>query len=461
MTREELNILLHGDDYYFRKAAIDEIVLTFPEHADLFFAGFAEDEVLAKQIANAAKQWLPYLRDGYAEMAHPLDVARSYATFADLAEQYVVFLREMRAYLASQDAATAQRIERALGTHFPGLRAELPRQISLPQPDLHRQLMVFVTGRCNLHCPYCFSKELQRMSISREDMSRILDWAQRCGVASLLPCGGEPLLYEHMDWLVQEIEKRGMTMYFASNLTVPISASLLASSVAINQLHVHLTEEIFRGERLMSVFRENLRQCCDKGVVILLRGNICSDNDLCIYDRWFEIARDFALPALNVAFTIPSHTGANCFVAFEAIQPMMPHLRYIWNKAKEQSIRLSIAKPIPVCLLPDDIAQDVLRTNLQATYCNIGEDSGMHNLSLSTDMRFSPCLGVDEPSVAFSDDLEWDALQALFGPTVTDMQAQPLFEKCHDCFLYARRLCQGACLSYKQTSRNGGHSCAD
>ena len=73
MTWDELHILLASPDLPFRKAAIDEIVCTFPEHADLFFAPFGQDEELALAMANAAKQWMPFLRDGYADPDTPFD----------------------------------------------------------------------------------------------------------------------------------------------------------------------------------------------------------------------------------------------------------------------------------------------------------------------------------------------------------------------------------------------------
>ena len=170
MTKEELHILLASDDMPFRKAAIDEIVCTFPEHADLFFAPFGQDNELALAMANAAKQWMPFLRDGHTEPVTPFDAHKTYTSFASMAERYAVFLSEMHKHHADQDA---------LWHHFPGLRAELKNATPRDESDKNRQLMVFVTGRCNLHCPYCFSKELTRISISREDMTRVLDWAQR------------------------------------------------------------------------------------------------------------------------------------------------------------------------------------------------------------------------------------------------------------------------------------------
>ncbi len=460
MTKDELQALLTGPDLIFRHAAIDDVVMSFPAHADLFFAAFHEDGELAKQLADAAQQWMPALREGYDDLLPPSASPERYTTFQSLAASHAVFLREMHKDLALLDRAAAQRAIDTLWYHFPGLRGDLQRDAAYPQPVEHRQLMVFVTGQCNLHCPYCFSKELQRSSISQTDMLRILAWAERCHVQSLLPCGGEPLLYEHMDWLMREVAARGLKMYFATNLSVPLPEAMLSSSHVIGQLHVHLTDELFRSPSLLSTFLRNLQQCRDHGIDIILRGNVYGGETQQPYDEWFRIAKDYGLEALNVALTIPSHTGSNRFVSFEAMQALTPQLRYIWEQGREHDIRVSIAKPLPLCLFPEEMALDLLRHDYNATYCNVGEDSGMHNLSLSTDLRFSPCLGVDEPSVPFADDLSWEALRSVFSPAVRALQSQPLFERCQGCFLYHRRLCQGACLSYKQASRNGGVPCA-
>lgn len=460
MTREELKAMLESRDVNFRRVAIDDIVMSFPAHADLFFAAFHQDGEAAEEMANAARQWMPVLRDGYDELVTPFDVSQRFSTFCNLADSYSVLIDEMHKDLAKLDEKATRQTMDTLWYYFPGLRVDLKGTTNDKTPDEHRQLMVFVTGKCNMHCPYCFSKELKRSSISKTDMTRILSWAQRQNVQSLLPCGGEPLLYEHMDWLMREVEQRGMKMYFATNLSVPMPKSMLGNS-AIGQLHVHLTDELFHDEGLMSTFRNNLRLCRENDIDIILRGNIFGEGVEHHYQEWFEIAKVHDINALNVAFTIPSHTGSNSFVHVEAIQAMIPHLRHILELGNKNCIRVSIAKPLPLCVFPEDMALDILRHNHNATYCNVNEDKGMHNLSLSTDLRFSPCLGVDEPSVPFTDDISWDRLRVVFGPAVDTLQSQPLMARCKECFLYYRRLCQGTCLSYKQESRNGGVPCGN
>ena len=460
MTGDEIKTLLESRDVYFRRVAIDDIVMSFPTHADLFFSAFYKDDELALQMSNAARQWMPVLRDGYDEVAAPFCSSHVFSTFRNLSESYSTFIREMHKHLECLDDAAAVQTVDVLWNHFPGLRVDLKCAKVHKAPEEHRQLMVFVTGCCNLHCPYCFSKELQKLSISKADMVRVLSWAQRQNVQSLLPCGGEPLMYENMDWLIRETGQMGMNMYFATNLTMRLPDAMLdRASSPIRQLHVHLTDELFHDKHLMSMFLNNLRLCRENGTDIILRGNISGNDDENHYDEWFNIAKDFDINALNVAFAIPSHTGSNSFVRFEAIREMVPRLRRILEQGNENNIRISIAKPIPLCMFPEDMALDVLRHNHNATYCNVSEDGGMHNLSLSTDLRFSPCLGVDEPSVPFADDLDWDGLRGVFSHSVGELQSQPLLERCNDCFLYSRRLCQGACLSYKQVGRNGGVPC--
>lgn len=460
MTRDELMALLGCSDVIFRHAAIDNIVMTFPSHADLFFNAFHNNDESAKEMANAAYQWMPILRDGFDGLVAPFELSREYSTFGNLAHSHSVFIHEMHNHLQYLDEATAQHTIDVMWSYFPGLRADLNGVTDHNKPEEHRQLMVFVTGRCNMHCPYCFSKELQGSSISKTDMIRVLTWAQCQNVQSLLPCGGEPLIYENMDWLIREVGQRGMRMYFATNLSVPLPNAMKdGRHNTIGQLHVHLTDELFKDKCLMSTFRTNMRLCRENNLDIILRGNIYSNVDGNQYNEWLKIAKEFDIHALNVAFAIPSHTGINRFVSFEAIRGMIPHLHRILELCRENNICISIAKPLPLCLFPEDMALDILRHNHNATFCNINQDGGMHNLSLSTDLRFSPCLGVDEPSVPFADNLCWETLQGIIGHAVHMLQLQPLFERCSGCFLYHRRMCQGACLSYKQISRNRGVTC--
>ncbi len=462
MTKDELKTMLESRDVTFRRVAIDEVVMSFPVHSDLFFSAFHTSDESAMEMANAARQWMPVLRDGYDDAMTKFESPERYAVFSNLAESYSVFIKEMYKYIASLDENTAQHTKDLLWHNLPGLRTELEGVANQQKPDKRRQLMVFVTGKCNMHCPYCFSMELQRSSISKTDMMRILSWAQRNKVQSLLPCGGEPLMYENIDWLIQETERLGIKMYFATNLSVRMPDVLLnGKSNSVEQLHVHITNELFDNERLMSKFRNNLRLCRENGTDIILRGNIFADDSENHYDEWFKIAKDADINALNVAFTIPSHKGINSFVHFDLIRAMIPRLRRILEQGRENNIRVSIAKPLPLCLFPEDMALDILRHNHNASFCNVNEDDGMHNLSLSTDLRFSPCLGVDEPSVPFSDELGWDTLRDIFSKTIGTLQSQTFLEHCDSCFLYHRRLCQGACLSYKQPRRNGGVPCGN
>ena len=73
----------------------------------------------------------------------------------------------------------------------------------------------------------------------------------------------------------------------------------------------------------------------------------------------------------------------------------------------------------------------------------------MHNICLSPEMNFTPCLGLSSPKIAFDEELAWEQIGEKFRPEVEHLLLAPLRESCADCYLYARRLCQGACLSYK------------
>ena len=44
MTKDELITMLESRDVTFRHVAIDEIVMSFPSYADMFFAAFHNDD---------------------------------------------------------------------------------------------------------------------------------------------------------------------------------------------------------------------------------------------------------------------------------------------------------------------------------------------------------------------------------------------------------------------------------
>jgi len=75
------------------------------------------------------------------------------------------------------------------------------------------KMNLMITGRCNYNCPHCFNAADNAPLMTEwafEDLVRLFDQAQACGIHSVMLTGGEPLLHPQFMDAVREIYARGM-----------------------------------------------------------------------------------------------------------------------------------------------------------------------------------------------------------------------------------------------------------
>ena len=204
-----------------REVAATEIVGNFDYFSKLFFDLMQTDD--ARVLAVQALNRFPFLRKGFGQPSPGVPPGEAYGTFEYCHRRQVRFMEELAYYMSEMDLCGRQSLAGALLRYFPGIAADLPESLCCePGGDEARlrQLMVFVTGHCNLQCPYCFSHDIVHTEISLADLRRIFEWASREGVKSITPCGGEPLLYANFSQFLQMAVDAEMTTYFATNFTI-------------------------------------------------------------------------------------------------------------------------------------------------------------------------------------------------------------------------------------------------
>jgi len=315
------------------------------------------------------------------------------------------------------------------------------------EPEEDRQLMIFITGNCNLSCAYCFSKELQPKEMPVDDFETILQWAKVNNVRTLSLCGGEPLLHSQFDELLGLVNKYDFTVYFASNMTVDCSMFGNFHKNIIDKIYIHVTDQTLENQRLKNQLFANIEYAKKQGIELFFRGNIYDENTK--WEEWFQMMQEHQIPALNIALTFPVNNAGNQFVSHNDFSKFSPVIVDIIKKAEENTISLSFAKPLPLCIFDDNMSRFLLaRENFQPL-CNVYEQQYTHNICINNDMRFNPCLGITNETLPFTQQTAWEDIELFCSKAIKPLLSKPLYEKCNDCFLYARKLCQGACLSYK------------
>ena len=80
-----------------------------------------------------------------------------------------------------------------------------------------------VTNRCNFHCSYCFAK-FKEPEASLTDAKTVVDniasYFRECGITDgrINFAGGEPLLYRHLDELIDYAMRSGAPLEVIENL---------------------------------------------------------------------------------------------------------------------------------------------------------------------------------------------------------------------------------------------------
>jgi hypothetical protein len=155
------------------------------------------------------------------------------------------------------------------------------------------------------------------------------------------------------------------------------------------------------------------------------------------------------ISALNIALTFPIKNADNRFVSHKDFSDFAPVIVDIIKKAAKDNISLSFAKPIPLCIFDDDIGRFLLARESFQPLCNVYEQQYTRNICINNNMQFNPCLGITSESLSFTPQTTWEDIELFCSKTIKPLLAKPLYEKCNDCFLFARKLCQGACSSYE------------
>lgn len=439
----------------FREIAADEMIADIGKHGDLFFRLLDQDPTLLEERASRE---MCFLHSGL-----PLHVNGSaasdgdFAFFSSISTHFNTFVRAMgNAFAKSEDP---HKLAKKLFTLFPGIRPEIlaldpdARDCLQDKDKEQRQLMVFVCAQCNLHCPYCFSHDLERTEISQTDLRRIFKWAadQRCSMVT--PCGGEPLLYSHLPLFMKLLEDYGITTYLASNFTAPIRKFPGFNNKIVKQLYIHFTRESLADKVMSRSIDDNISFCKEQEIEMAARINITSTNiDTAL--NWIDLTQAKGIKRLNIALTIPSRFAANQYTDPSDFEHYVPIITRMAEHARNSGIALGIAKPIPLCLLPEKVALELLRHDSAVALCGIHQTGYMNNLSLSTDMAFSPCLGLTDIRIPFDGNPNWEDLSKRFAPGVKRLLERNATVNCSRCFLKSRGLCQGYCLSYKNSTFN-------
>lgn len=448
----QLTDLLQSEHSHFRKIASESLIDHFEQHNPLFF-DYLFNEKTGELLTDLAVRRFIFLNRGFGKTT-PFNDSKRYQEFSELADSFRFFLKKTEEYLNQQkDENVRKERLQELCIRFPGISNDLQERypeahITPPtEQEAERQLMVFITERCNLSCAYCFSAAHQPREMPLADFKTILKWAGLNNIKNITLCGGEPTLHRNFDNILQMMAENNVKTYFASNLTIDCRPFNYFHPGVIRMIFVHITDAILKDPLLKKRVFENIRWAKEQEIELIFRTNISQTPPP--VDEWFHLMDETGIRTLNTALTFPAREGKNEYVSLNAFEEQIETIRSIAERAYSNNIRFSFSKPVPLCLF-DRTTQYHLMANQQIqSLCGVHYHRFTHNVCIHPNLKMHSCLGVTEQHILFREELPIAEIESFCSRNIRPLLQKPLYDKCLNCFLFDRALCQGSCLSYK------------
>ncbi|MFH0781127.1 MAG: radical SAM protein [Pseudomonadota bacterium] len=455
--------LLDSEDPFFHDVGIQEIFRNFPDSRHVLFDYFLKcTEEQFRTFKENLKNQFPFLRNSFRVV--PNQPIAKYTFFTDMAREYECFLLTISQIF---DRCSFKEFpkEFARFAHFPGIRKELGDLVDkywgtqvaqwfdtiVNQHSFQaitRQLMLFLSYRCNLSCPYCFASDCHAPDMAWDQLLLYLDWAQENKVKIVTLCGGEPTIYPHFVQLLGELQHRGLTTYFATNLLGHHETILRLKPSLVHALIVHVSHRYVYTSDQWTLLKKNIKAVQKNCVPVGLRINIfATDHN---WDHLFELVEEFKLEEIQLAFAFPNGSNNNKHVHIDDIEKLIPDLVSLLGECDKRSLRTVFSKPIPLCLLPEPLGQKLLKQLDKTPSCSVYVDDFTHNMGITPDGRIAPCLGLLDISKPHSEFSSWQEIKEFNRERILPLLTTPLYKRCETCFLYDRGICQGLCLGHKK-----------
>jgi len=318
------------------------------------------------------------------------------------------------------------------------------------------QIMISPTYRCNLSCAYCFTHALDRTfprEMTPNEFGEVLDWAgapvplRRVGFL-----GGEPLISSHIEEYVDEIEKRNLSFYCATNglVSTPKFRGIVRSN-RLEAVTFHIEKDGFYAPGQLDVLLTNIAAVNQDRVAVTLRYNL-SDESFRDWNFLQKYLRGLARPDLSFAVIFPSRadsTGGASLQDLEAFRPKILSLvRYLVEETNGRRCAIAFAKPYPLCLFGPEELQFLLRNTRVKNVCEIDKNKGTNNICVNPDGSFFPCMALNSEEFRFPRIEGMGAQGEKYEQTIRSVVRTPLLDKCNDCLLHIQGVCQAACYAY-------------
>ena len=329
------------------------------------------------------------------------------------------------------------------------------RAVAEHNREFPKQVGLFPTLACQLHCGYCVSAGIALGSdntMPLDALCRLIEWAHADGARRFCVTGGEPTLYPHFAEMLSKAHAAGLEVVLATNGLGKREMIDAIIETRTESVTLHLAPETLGSDALYKKYSDTARRLIGAGLPVAMRCNLSTPEDDPL--PFIQSAESLGFREMRMAVPIPNASRANQFVAVSELSRFGKAIDVFVSEAGRRGIDVKLAKPFPLCRMAEETARHVIVNGSMSSNCQVAMQVFTHNLLVQPDLTYSPCLALSLKSN--SSILDRRGLHDASRPyraLVRLLLREPLLEACPFCPFFKGGRCVGACLSYRLETR--------
>lgn len=311
------------------------------------------------------------------------------------------------------------------------------------------QIILAPTYTCNLRCSYCFAYEMSEAYFMPDSrFLKFLAWCQRNSLEVLSLTGGEPTIHPRFSWMIEQVKEHELKLYFNTNAVFgrDVLNSLTKDAVSLIGIHWPTGREL--SEKQLALRDRNVETLFEREIDLICRLNYIPGLEEELTEM-VNKACSMPFKSINIAAAFPNEEATNTHVSFAQLRKAAEDLLRLARTIHEKGKSVSLAKPMPPCLVdePEDAEFPFLKV-FEPT-CRIYQRGYVINAVVGPNLEVRACMVDSDPVTQLNTDEGYGKLGDKLAPLVESRLLEPIFKQCKTCRLFAARRCQGLCLAYK------------
>ena len=246
---------------------------------------------------------------------------------------------------------------------------------------------------CNNSCEWCYAKKAKGGDMDVDNAKECIDALCEIGIKNITLIGGEPTIYPHFFELVDYIKQKGLSVSLATNgrkfRDIDFVNKIIKSKIdGINISIKALSEEEYY-EKTKNYGLEDVvigyANLIHEGYRPILSYVVIEYDEKQIV-RLISLLEDNKMDNIIFQFVKP-------VIDFQSedimdLRDMGKMVRIIYNKMKVTNIKYKIEISFPICLVDENILENLINENKIMTCCHVQAGRG---IVFDTDFKVLPC----------------------------------------------------------------------